>query len=77
MDFTINYKGNENIKIDNSKFQKMVLLYNAIEEGWTVKRKNETYVFIKNHEGKKEILLDTYLDKFMKTNLNLNDILHE
>ena len=77
MDFTINYKGNENIKIDNSKFQKMVLLYNAIEEGWTVKRKNETYVFIKNHEGKKEILLDTYLDKFMKTNLDLNDILHE
>lgn len=77
MDFTINYKGNENIKIDNSKFQKMVLLYNAIEEGWTVKRKNETYVFIKNHEGKKEVLLDTYLDKFMKTNLDLNDILHE
>ena len=77
MDFTINYKGNENIKIDNSKFQKMVLLYNAIEEGWTVKRRNETYVFIKNHEGKKEVLLDTYLDKFMKTNLDLNDILHE
>jgi hypothetical protein len=51
------------------------LLFNAIEAGWTVKRKNESYVFTKNHENKKEVLQDSYLLKFMKTNLDLNKII--
>jgi hypothetical protein len=35
-----NYLENTNIKIDNIKFQKMLFLFNAIEEGWTIKKKN-------------------------------------
>ena len=79
MDFNINLESlkdleNNNLKIDAIKFQKMLLLYNSIEQGWSVKKKGESYVFSKNHEGKKEILEDTYLLKFMKTNLDLNKI---
>ena len=33
-----NYLEN-NIKIDNIKFQKMLFLFNAIEEGWSIKKK--------------------------------------
>ena len=62
---------NENVKIDVIKFQKMLLLFNSIEQGWSVKKRNESYVFTKNHEGKKEVFEDTYLTKFMKTNLDL------
>jgi len=62
-------------KIEKNTLHKMILLYNALEEGWTIKRKNDTYVFSKNHERKKEILSDSYLLKFMKTNLDLNKIL--
>ena len=65
---------NSNFKIDAIKFQKMLLLYNSIEQGWSVKKNNETYVFSKKHEGKKEVLEDTYLLKFMKTNLDFNKI---
>jgi hypothetical protein len=65
---------NENIKVDIIKFQKMLLLFNSIEQGWTVKKRNDSYVFTKNHEGKKEVLEDSYLIKFMKTNLDLNKI---
>jgi len=57
------------------KFQKMLLLYNTIEQGWSVKKRNESYVFTKNHENKKEIYDDTYLLKFMKSNLDLNKII--
>jgi hypothetical protein len=32
-------------------------------------------VFSKNHEGKKEIFLDSYLQKFMKSNMDINKIL--
>ncbi len=76
MDIKINLESfkdleNNNVKIDVIKFQKMLLLFNSIEQGWSVKKRNDAYVFTKNHEGKKEVLEDTYLLKFMKTNLDL------
>ena len=64
----------ENVKIDAIKFQKMLFLFNAIEQGWSVKKRGDSYVFSKSHEGKKEVLEDTYLMKFMNTNLDLNKI---
>jgi len=63
------------IKVDNIKFQKMLFLYNAVNEGWSIKKKNESYIFTKNHEGKKEIFLDSYLVSFMKSNLDMNKLL--
>lgn len=78
MDIKINLdslKDLENVKIDAIQFQKMMLLYNAIEHGWSVKKRNDSYVFTKNHEGKKEVLEDSYLTKFMKTNLDISKII--
>ena len=66
---------NENVKVDVIKFQKMLFLFNSIEQGWSVKKQNLSYVFSKKHEGKKEILEDTYLLKFMKTNLDINKLI--
>ena len=66
----------EDLKMEAIKFQKMLLLYNSIEQGWSVKKRGDTYVFLKNHEGKKEVLEDTYLLKFMNSNLDLNKIFH-
>jgi predicted transposase YbfD/YdcC len=81
MDIKINLESlkdleNENIKIDAIKFQKMLILFNSIEQGWSVKKKNESYVFTKHHENKKEVLEDSYLLKFMKTNLDLNKVIN-
>jgi hypothetical protein len=70
-----NYLENNNLKIDNIKFQKMLLLFNAIEDGWTIKKKNNSYIFFKNHEGKKEVFEDSYLNKFMKTNFDMKTII--
>ena len=67
---------NSNFKVDAIKFQKMLLLFNTIEQGWSVKKRNDSYVFTKNHENKKEVLDDSYLMKFMKTNLDLNKIVN-
>jgi hypothetical protein len=66
----------ENIKVDAIKFQKMLVLYNSIEQGWTIKKRNDSYVFTKHHENKKEIFDDSYLLKFMKTNLDLNKVIN-
>ena len=48
----------------------MILIYNALEKGWKIKKRNNSYVFTKNHEGKKEVLLDNYIKRFIETNLN-------
>jgi hypothetical protein len=66
---------NYDIKISNIKFQKMLFLFNAINDGWSIKKRNDCYIFTKNHEGKKEILLDSYLLSFMKGNFDVNKIL--
>jgi predicted transposase YbfD/YdcC len=80
MDIKVNLESlkdleNENIKVDAIKFQKMLILFNSIEQGWNVKKKNNSYVFTKRHENKKEVLEDSYLIKFMKTNLDLNKVI--
>jgi len=66
---------NYDIKIDNIKFQKMLFLFNAINDGWSIKKRNDSYIFTKNHEGKKEVLLDSYLLSFVKGNFDMNKIL--
>ena len=66
---------NGNIKVDVIKFQKMLFLYNSLEDGWTVKKRKGSYIFTKHSENKKEVLEDSYLLKFMKTNLDLNKII--
>jgi hypothetical protein len=66
---------NYDIRVENIKFQKMLFLFNAINDGWSIKKKRDSYIFTKNHEGKKEVLLDSYLLSFMKGNFDINKIL--
>ena len=47
------------LNIDYIKLQKMAFLYNALENGWTIKKDKEVYKFTKNHQGAKEIFLIT------------------
>jgi hypothetical protein len=78
MDLTINiedYLDNNKIKINPITFKKMNLIYNALEEGWSIKKENTSYIFTKKHENKKEIIEDSYLLKFMKSNLDLQKII--
>jgi hypothetical protein len=78
MDLTINiedYLEHNKIKISPNVFKKMNLIYNALEEGWSIKKQNTSYIFTKKHENKKEIIEDSYLLKFMKSNLDLNKII--
>jgi hypothetical protein len=70
MDFSLEM--NENKKIDIIKLHKMAFIYNALEDGWTIKKNNNNYIFTKNHKGKKEVYLDSYLKNFIAEKFNLN-----
>lgn len=61
-------------KIDIIKLHKMAFIYNALENDWKVKKNGDCYVFTKNHGGKKEVFLDSYLKKFISHNLNIDTL---
>ena len=63
------------LSLSNPKFQKMTFLYNALDNGWSIKKRNDSYIFTKNHEGKKEVFNDAYLSMFIKDSANINNIL--
>ena len=64
------------VKVDLLQFQKMGFIYNAIENGWTVKKRDNKYVFTKNKKGEKEVFLDTYLRQFLENNFNIDNMLN-
>jgi hypothetical protein len=58
---------------DANTIRILYFLYNVLNNKWTIKKtfKNE-YIFIKKHEGKKEIFSKKYLHTFLKENFNSN-----
>lgn len=64
------------VNVDLLQFQKMGFIYNAIENGWTVKKRDNKYVFTKNKKGEKEVFLDTYLRQFLESNFDVDNMLN-
>lgn len=70
MDIDINIPSN--LDIDIIQLQKMNFIWNALESGWSVKKRENKFFFTKKHEGKKEVYLDTYLNNFIESNLKIS-----
>jgi hypothetical protein len=63
-----------NIQIDKKTFQKMVFITNAIEQGWAIKKRGDSYVFTKKHENRCEVFREDYLEKFVISNMDNDKI---
>ena len=55
---------------NDPKIQKMLFIINALERGWTVKKSQDSYIFTKKHENRKDIFMENYLEKFVGDNLD-------
>lgn len=57
---------------DDNTSHKYILcfIYNALNIGWVIKKSNANYIFMKNHEGKKEFFSNDYINTFIKENFN-------
>ena len=58
-----------NITMNKKTFQKMMFISNALEQGWTVKKSNDSFIFSKKHENKREIFQEEYLERFILENM--------
>jgi hypothetical protein len=61
----INISTPSSINMSIKTYKKMLFIMNAIEEGWKVYRENDSYIFTKKHEGKKEVFSENYLETFV------------
>jgi hypothetical protein len=61
----------QTVSLDRMTFQKMHFVMNAIDTGWSVKKNDDNYIFTKKHEGKREVFMADYLEKFVTENMKL------
>ena len=62
----------KNYEKDIKKYQKMILIYNALEDGWNIEKYKNNYVFKKKHENNSKYFDDNciqdFLEKYLKSN---------
>lgn len=54
-----------NSNVSHKCIQKFVFIHNALDDGWSVKKKDNCYIFTKKHENRQEIYDDNYLENFL------------
>jgi hypothetical protein len=52
-----------------TSMQKYIFIMNALDNGWKVKKRGDSYIFTKRHENSKKILKDGYLESFLEENM--------
>lgn len=57
-----------NTHFDIHTYKKMIFIYNALGNGWSVRKRQGSYIFNKKHQGKQEVFEDAYLTSFIHDN---------
>jgi len=71
MSYTSDSFSSLSVEISQKDILRMKFLHNAVENGWTVKKRQDSYIFSKKHENKKEVFQQDYLEKFINSNFQL------
>ena len=59
-------------KYSPKELSKLIFISNAIDDGWTVKKRDELYIFSRHKGKEKQIYEEKYLDKFIKKYFKMN-----
>jgi hypothetical protein len=59
-----------NIKIEKNMMLKMLFIMNALDQGWSIKKSSDSYIFTKKHENRREIFQENYLEDFLISNFS-------
>lgn len=68
MDFARSIPISDINTIDAKNIAKMSFIYKAIDDGWSVRKKRDKYVFTRPHVNRKEVFESSYLEAFIKMN---------
>ena len=56
----------------DKQLQKMIFIMNALNDGWSVKKNQDKFIFSKKHENKVEVFQEEYLATFILQNMRLS-----
>ena len=57
------------------EYKKMKFIFNALNDGWEIRKEEDSFIFTKKHEGKKEVYSNNYLRAFVVKNSETDKIL--
>lgn len=60
-----------NEDINKKDLSKILFIFNAIEDGWNVKKRDNSYIFSKQKCKEKQVLSEDFLNKFLVKYFNL------
>jgi hypothetical protein len=63
-------KNNDTIQLKKKDF-----IWNALEDGWEIKKNKDSYIFTKEHEGEKKVFSEDYLRRFIIKNFKGDSLL--
>ncbi len=63
------------MQLSKPAFQKMLFIANALEQGWAIRKSQDSYIFTKKHENRQEIFQENYLETFVASNLSVDYVL--
>jgi hypothetical protein len=58
------------IEMEAKQYHKIMFIQNALNDGWTIKKRQNSYIFTKKHENLREVFQESYLEKFIHSNSN-------
>lgn len=56
---------------DTHTCAQMMFVFNAIQNGWSVRKEKDQFVFSKHHRESREVLDRGYLDTFLAANVDV------
>lgn len=60
----------QNPQLSKCQLKKMIFIQNALEKGWSIKKSQDSYIFTKKHENRREIFQEDYLETFLISNFS-------
>jgi hypothetical protein len=54
----------------SNETNKLIFIYNAIEKGWSVRKKGKVYIFSRKHNNDCKYLKSSYIYEFIKSNIS-------
>jgi|TARA_Y100000389_G_C17466334_1_gene525972 hypothetical protein len=54
---------------DHKKLAKLQFIHNALEKGWSVRKREANYVFRKRHNGEIRVFQKSFIEEFVREHL--------
>lgn len=65
MNFNLNLDINDIKNVEPEKIQKLLILSNALDDNWHIRKENDSYIFSKKINGVKEVYSENFLNDFV------------